>query len=290
MKIIAILLAAVLVFSLLPGCSKAENAQIAATTLPVYQFTTLLCQGTDISVTRLVTESVSCLHDYSLNVSQVRALENAQVLVTSGLGLEDFMEDLIRDANCVIDSSLGIEPMACHDEHQGHHDHPHETDAHIWLSPVNAKIMAANICDGLCTQFPAHAETFRSNLATLHGRLDDLLAYGQSQLKDLSCRDLVTFHDGFSYFAQAFDLHILEAMEEESGSEASAQELIHLIELVNEHHLPAIFTECNGSVSAAQIIVRETGANAFALDMAMAGEDYFKSMYHNIDTIREALG
>ena len=79
-------------------------------------------------------------------------------------------------------------------------------------------------------------------------------------------------------------------MEEESGSEASARELIHLIEITNHHNLPAIFTETNGSPSAAQVISRETGAKIFTLDMAMSGESYFEAMYHNIYTVKEALG
>lgn len=291
MKLKAILLAAAMVLALLPGCSKTEYAQVAATTLPVYQFTTTLCEGTGITVTRLVTESVSCLHDYSLNVSQVRAIESAQVVILSGAGLEGFMDDLIADANAVIDSSAGVELLTCEEEHDEHHDHHHhEADAHIWLSPANAKIMAENICAGLCDQFPEQADVFRTNLTKLHHQLDELQSYGNAQLQALSCRELVSFHDGFSYFAQAFDLTILEAIEEESGSETSAQELIHLIELVQTHQLPAIFTEANGSASAAAVIARETGAKSFALDMAMAGDDYFEAMYHNIDTIREALG
>ena len=293
MRMKAILLSVVLILTMLPGCSKTEYAEIAATTLPVYQFASILCEGTGISVTRLVTESVSCLHDYSLNVSQVRSVESAKVLVLSGGGLEDFMGDLVHQANVVIDSSLGIDILTCAAEGEEDHDHGHhhhEADAHFWLSPVNAKIMASNICNGLCSQFPQHANTLRANLTELHKKLDDLLSYGQQQLQELSCRDLLTFHDGFAYFAQAFDLTILEAIEEESGSEASARELIHLIELVETHQLSAIFTETNGSASAADVIARETGAKIFALDMAMAGDDYFQAMYHNIDTIREALG
>ena len=295
MKSKAILLSLLMLLSLLSGCSPAAEAQVAATTLPVYQFTTRLCEGTGISVTRLVTESVSCLHDYSLNVSQVRSAEAAQVVVISGAGLEEFMEDILDDANTVIDSSTGMELLDCETEHEHDHEHDdhghhHEEDAHIWLSPANAKVMAANICAGLTKQFPEHKDTFEKNLSTLHTDLDALQAYGEEQLKNLSCRELITFHDGFAYFAHAFDLSILEAIEEESGSEASAQELIRLIELVEEHDLPAVFTETNGSVSAADIIAAETGAAAFPLDMAMAGEDYFAAMYHNIDTIREALG
>ena len=293
MRMKAILLSVVLILTMLPGCSKTEYAEIAATTLPVYQFASMLCEGTGISVTRLVTESVSCLHDYSLNVSQVRSVESAKVLVLSGGGLEDFMGDLVHQANVVIDSSLGIDILTCAAEGEEDHDHSHhhhEADAHFWLSPVNAKLMASNICNGSCSQFPQHANTLRANLTELHKKLDDLLSYGQQQLQELSCRDLLTFHDGFAYFAQAFDLTILEAIEEESGSEASARELIHLIELVETHQLSAIFTETNGSASAADVIARETGAKIFALDMAMAGDDYFQAMYHNIDTIREALG
>lgn len=288
--LIALLIAALA----LSGCtSTSQNATVAATTLPVYEFTARICQGTDITVTRLVTESVSCLHDYSLNVRQARAAEAAEVIVISGAGMEDFLGDLLLDKPC-IDASTGI-TLLCgehddHDEHESHEGHHHEQDPHIWLAPENAKIMARNICQALSLRYPAYADQFGANLTLLLQDLDDLQNYGQTQLKDLSCREMITFHDGFAYFADAFGLTILEAVEEESGSEASARDLKHLIELVREHDLPAIFTETNSSTSAADVIARETGAKTYALDMAMSGDSYFDSMYHNIDTIKEALG
>ncbi|MEE1328999.1 MAG: metal ABC transporter substrate-binding protein [Oscillospiraceae bacterium] len=289
------LLISILIFTLLlSGCTAEEApAQIAATTLPVYEFTSRLCDGTGITVSRLVTENVSCLHDYSLNVRQVKAAEAAEVIVISGAGLEEFMEDILCN-KAVIDASVGIDLLeisTVHEhEHEHGHDHDHEEDPHIWLSPANAKIMAINICAGLCEQYPAHSDVFEQNLSVLLADLDALEAYGQAQLSTLCHHDLITFHDGFGYFAEAFGLHILEAVEEESGSEASAQELKHLITVVREHDLPAIFIEINGSVSAADVISRETGATVYALDMAMSGDSYFDAMYHNIDTIKEALG
>lgn len=276
---------------LLSGCrSQAQPAQIAATTLPVYEFTSRICAGTPLTVTRLVTESVSCLHDYSLNVRQVKAAEAAQVVVISGAGLEDFLDSILGDSD-IIDSSDGTALLHAEEEHDhGHEDHHHEDDPHIWLSPENAKIMAGNICTGLSQRYPEYADTFSANLDGLLEDLDALQSYGESSLSGLKCRELVTFHDGFSYFAQAFDLTILEAVEEESGSEASAQELKHLIGVVRENDLPAIFTERNGSTSAAGVISRETGVTVYSLDMAMAGDSYFDAMYRNIDTIKEALG
>ena len=286
---------------LLCGCGKNTGySPIAATTLPVYEFTSRLCEGTSLTVTRLVTEEVSCLHDYSLNVRQVKAAEAAEVIVISGAGLEEFLEDMLQDKQS-IDASAGVELIVPEEHHHNHsheeekenHDHEghhHEQDPHIWLSPANAIKMAENICLGLSGEYPQYSRIFQDNLTGLILDLEELEAYGNQQLQSLACRDLITFHDGFSYFAEAFDLHIVRAVEEESGSEASAKELIHLIEEVEHHRLPAIFTEKSGSVSAAGIIARETGCGQFTLDMAMAGDSYFEAMYHNLDTIQEAMG
>ena len=296
MKRIASFLAASVLALSLHGCAASEPpAQVAATTLPVYEFTSRLCGGTEIAVSRLVNESVSCLHDYALNVSQVKAVEAAEVVVISGAGLEEFMEDILADKPA-IDASAGItllEPEAHHHDHEheeeDHEGHTHEEDPHIWLSPENAMVMARNICDGLTAQYPQHTDVFASNLEALLAELEALQTYGKTQLASLSCRDLITFHDGFAYLADSYDLHILRAVEEESGREASPAELIELIEEVEHHDLPAIFTEANGSVSAAGIIARETHIESYQLDMIMSGDSYFDAMYHNIDTLKEAL-
>ena len=286
MKFLSVILAVLLLCGSLFGCVPANQAaDIAATTLPVYTFTSALCQGTGLTVTQLVTENVSCLHDYSLSISQVKAVEAADLVIISGGGLEDFMAELLSGKS-IVDSSESITLSdSCH-EHEGH---SHDQDPHFWLSPEHAKTMARNICAGLSAQYPAHADAFETNLQPLLTKLDALQAYGTEQLRHLSCRELITFHDGFSYFAHSFGLEILKAVEEESGSEASASELKELITLVRTHNLPAIFTEANGSTSAAQVISAETGIQIYILNMAMSG-DYFETMKHNIDTIKEALG
>ena len=217
----------------------------------------------------------------------MRAVEQAELVVISGAGLEDFLEDVIGQKP-VIDSSADIPLLGCDHDHDHGHDHAH--DAHIWLSTANARNMVENICRGLKQMYPAHAEVFRRNSQTLLDEIDALETYGKQQLSDLSCREMITFHDGFSYFAECFDLTVLKAVEEESGSEASASELIGLIELTQTHQLPAVFTEKNGSTSASQILSRETGVKVFALDMAMSGDSWYGAMTHNINTVKEALG
>lgn len=279
-----------LITFLLCGCTPAEEVNIVATTRPVYTFTQRLCSGTDLKVAQLVTENVSCLHDYTLKVEQMQLLEQADAVIINGAGLEDFLEDALDSTDRIADASVGLSLLEGeHHNHDHHEGHTHEEDPHIWLSPKNAAVMARNICESLCRLYPAHAQTFQVNLEVLLSDLDALQTYGQEALRDLSSRELITFHDGFSYLAESFDLMILMAVEEESGSEASAKQLISLITLVQEHQLPAIFTETNGSVSAAGIISAETNVPIYTLDMGISGEDYFDMMYRNINTLREAL-
>ena len=68
------------------GCQAAPTADIAATTLPVYEFTSRLCEGTSLTVTPIVTEAVSCLHDYSLSVEQMRTIASSKMVIISGGG------------------------------------------------------------------------------------------------------------------------------------------------------------------------------------------------------------
>jgi len=270
----------------LPGCGKDTNPDIVATTLPVYEFTSAICQGTNLTVSRLVTEEVSCLHDYTLQVKQMQAVESADAVILNGGGLEDFLADVLENADRVIDASQDLE-LTCGHHHEGHN---HEHDPHIWLSPEKAKQMCRTICTELSALYPVHKERFETNLTGLLAKLDALQVYGEAELSSLKTRDLITFHDGFTYFAEAFGLHIVKAVEEESGSEASAKELIEIIDSVKENNLPAIFTERSGSTAAAKVISAETGTKIYVLDMAMAGDSYFDAMYHNIRIIKEALG
>ena len=293
MKKLPVILALLIALS---GCAPTAPADIAATTLPVYDFTCRITAGSGLTVERLITEEVSCLHDYTLTVGQMKAIEGAQVVILSGAGLEEFLGDALDSAHSVIDSSESI-PLLEGGHHHHHEEdateeedhHDHEHDPHLWLSPAHASMQAQNICAGLSCEYPEFSELFETNLALLLADLQKLEDHGRQQLSGLASREILTFHDGFAYLADAFGIEIVEAIEEESGAEASAKELIHLIEEVRHHEICAIFVEANGSGSAASIIAAETGAALGTLSMAMSGDGYFTAMYENIDSLKEAL-
>ena len=289
-KLIPLLLCLAL---LLGGCGAQKTYEIAATTAPVWQFARAVCDGTGLEVGLVVSDAVSCLHDYTLSVRQMVTVEKAKVVILSGGSLEEFMEDALRDKDVRIECSGGVDLLEGEHDHEAHdheeHDHDGEYDPHIWLDPDNAAVMTRNIADGLSALYPEYAETFAANAEAYCERLAALKTAGKEALSDLACRDLITFHDGFAYFARAFDLHILAAIEEESGSEASAKELKELTELIRAENLPAVFVEQNGSRSAASILSRETGCAVGVLDMVMSGTDYFEAMEANIQAVKETL-
>lgn len=285
------LCAVALALLLLSACGSPEAPEggVAATTAPVAQLAQAITEGTGLTVTQVISDSVSCLHDYSLSVRQMEVLSRSELVLLSGGGLEDFMEDALASAKQTVDCSEGVALLEADGHAHDDHGHDHDHDPHIWLSPANAEIMARNICAALVDCYPEHESTMQANLTALLERLEALREYGETTLAELDCRELITFHDGFAYLAQAFDLSILAAMEEESGSEASARDLVELIGLVEEHQLPAVFTEVNGSSAAASVLETETGVAVYTLDLAMGGSDYFEAMTHNIDTLKEAL-
>ncbi len=285
-----------LIFSILLCCTGCQGTQsksdLVATTKPVYDFTTMLCENTGITVTQMVTENLSCLHDYTLQVHQMRAIEEAKAVIISGAGLEDFLKDALQNSEKTVDASQGV-PLLCGDHEDSDHahgEHHHENDPHIWLSVSNARMMVQNIFEELCKLYPQHQTQLSENYQNILTKLDQLETYGKETLSQLKSRNLITFHDGFSYFANCWDLTILHALEEESGSEASAMELKELIGLVEMHNIGAIFTEENGSTSAANIVAQETSVGVYSLSMGMSDKNYFEMMYKNIDTIKEALG
>ena len=273
---------------LLAGCTSPAPAQedaltITATTYPLYLFARAVTQDIPgVAVERLDTGSVSCLHDYTLSVSDMKKIERADVLALNGAGLEDFMSDALAATDAhIIDCSMGIEllPAVGHHDHEHEHEHDHgHYDPHYWMDPLRAQTIVDNLRIGLSQVLPEQEEALRINALTAIHPLKAAYQSGRNYLQllkdeNIAIPGLITFHDGFQYFAQTLDLPLLRAIEEEAGSEASAKEIVEITHLVKESGIPVIFTELNGSDATAKAIARETGCTVAQLSMMMDGPE-----------------
>ena len=304
----AILALLLVVSLLLSGCGSAQGEEetearltILAATYPVYLAVQAVTEGVDgVAVERLNTGEVSCLHDYTLTVTDMKKIETADVIALNGADLEEFMEDALSASNAlVIDCSEGVALLEnadhVHTEGDDGHDHGH-FDPHYWMDPANLVQVVANLQSGLAQADPDHRDLYQENARSAAAQLErwdaDLSDMVQAARADgVEIAGLVTFHDGFRYFAQALDLPLLASIEEEEGSEASAKEINEITGLVKEYDLPVIFTEVNGSDATAQAISRETGCAVAQLTMLMDGpeegglENYYDGMLDNVTAI-----
>lgn len=299
-RCITLILAALLVTLSGCGAPAATEAEfsVACTTYPVYLLANTIAGDTEgVAVTLVIDQQVSCLHDYSLTVSDMKAIEAADVVAINGAGLEDFLDDVLVDRT-VIDCSEGVlllepsEEEAEHD-HSEHHHHDEE-DPHIWMDPLRYAQMARNLASALAEADPAHGETYLQNGEACAAELERFNDELRDHYTDLEGKEIITFHDGFTYFAAAFNLHIVDAIEEEEGAEVSAKALKETIAIVEEHGLPAVFTEVNGSMNAATVIRQECGVKVGTLSMLMSGRAgdtvaaYETGLRQNLETIMEA--
>lgn len=289
---------------LLTGCGSttntdetAETLTVACTTYPVYLLAnSIVGEMEGVETELVIDQQVSCLHDYTLTVQDMKAVERADAVVINGAGLEDFLDDVL-EGRTVIDCSQGID-LLTGDEH--HHDDgdgdEEEADPHIWMDPKRYAQMARNLAAGLAELDPDRAEKYRERGEAVARELEDFADSLRESDVGQAVRglEIITFHDGFSYFAEAFDLEIAAAIEEEEGAEASALELKEIVSIVQAQDLPAVFVEVNGSDNAAGIISRECGVSVWTLSMIMSGSDgdtvqaYEDAVTENLTTIWEA--
>lgn len=277
---------------------QADTLTIAATTWPVYCFASAVASGAEgVEVVPVVNEPVSCLHDYTLTVGEMKILEGADLILMNGVGFDSFLQSALDAVDVsTVDCSAGI-ALRHLDEDAPDHDHDHADgayDPHIWLDPRNAAQMVRTAADALAQADPDQAELYAANADQAAQQLEEAWSEWNERLSGLTHRELITFHDGFGYFADAFDLHILYAIEEEEGSETSAMQFKELTDLIDSYQIPAVFTEVNGSDATAQALSRETGVKVGQLSMIVSGEgdgltSYLDGMQHNVDAILEAL-
>ncbi len=248
--------------------------------------------GADISLTTLVGPDGDA-HGYEPTPGDARKLAEARVLVVNGLDFETWLPKLTKAsgfAGQTVTASQGVAPrkFAGHGDGDGHdhdhdhdhkhdhkHDHDHDddqkhdhhhhhgdADPHAWQSLANGVIYARNVANGLAAADPAHAQAYRQRADTYIAKLQALDASVRKSFDAIGAdrRKVVTSHDAFGYFGDAYGVTFIPAMGVSTDAEPSAREVAAIIEQVRRDKVPAVFVENISSPKLVQQIARETGA------------------------------
>jgi zinc/manganese transport system substrate-binding protein len=198
-------------------------------------------------------------HVFSPTPADARTLGAAKVVFVNGMGLEGWMTRLVAVSGAKLLPVVvtnGVMPRQA--EEGGHR----AVDPHAWQSVANAKIYVANIRDGLKTNDPANAATYDANAKAYLDRLDALEREVREAIEKIPAdhRKIITTHDAFGYFGQAYGVEFIAPTGVSSDSEPSARDIAKIIVQVKRQKIPAVFMENISDPRMMQQIARETGA------------------------------
>ncbi len=157
-------------------------------------------------------------HNYALRPSDVRKVQSVDLLYWIGPDMEGFLPRVLKGRSLpsvAVQELPGMklrhfaEDSHSHSEDADEHDHDHRPgtlDAHLWLSPVNARVIAARMTADLSAADPANAARYQSNLKAFNERLDALDARLKTRLAGIAGKPYFVFHEAFDYFEDAYGL------------------------------------------------------------------------------------
>jgi len=243
-------------------------------------------------------------------------ISEARVVFENGLGLDAWVEDLVESAGDenqrVVELSAGLEPIGVDEpgskkEHHGAEDGAEEEDEeggheraggnpHFWLDVANAEQYVERIRDTLVEVDPGGAEEYEANAEKYLAKLDELDRYIKERAESVpkERRKLVTFHDAFPYFAEAYGFELVGVILQNPDAEPSSREVAEVVRTIEEENVPAVFTEPQFNSRLADTIAREADVEVYelysdTLTENRAGDTYLAMMRTNIDRITEAL-
>ena len=236
---------------------RSSKVRVVATTV---QITALAREvGGDKIDLRGIIPAGADAHDFEPRASDVAAIEDAQLILRHGIGLDGWLDNtLAAGANATVVTVTDGVVLRTREEGGKEVDDPH-----VWHDPDNAKIMVDDIATALDGADPANKVTYDANAAAYKVKLDETKAEVQAIIAEIPAADrkLVTNHDAFGYFAQAFGLEIVGTVIPSVSTDAqpSAKETAALLETIDREGVKAIFAESSVNPQLATTLANDAG-------------------------------
>lgn len=195
--------------------------------------------------------------------------------------------------------------LLAHDEQGEEHEHEHEDDGHnhgdvdphMWLDPVLAKSMAAEIKKELIKLKPEEKQFFEENYKQLVTKLDKLNNDFKETITKSPKKEIIVSHAAYGYWEKRYGLEQIAVSGLSSSSEPSQKELKAIMEVAKEHNINYVLFEQNVQSKLTEILQKEIGAKSLQLhNLSVLTEkdiehnkDYFSLMEKNLETLKTAL-
>ena len=238
---------------------------------------------------------------YQPTAADAGAVAAAQLFVMNGLNprFEPWAEGLLKRADfrgTTLAASQGVNAII--------DDRPRgvvkgtQYDQHAWHDPANGLVYVANIAEGLVQLDPASAAFYRAQAEGYAGEIRALDAWAKTELAAVpnAKRRVITSHDGFEYFARAYDIEMTPARGKVNDADPSADDVARLIQQIRSTGVKAIFIENMNDPRLIERVAREAGATIggelYSDSLSKPGgeaDTYLKMIRHNVSSLKAAM-
>ena len=283
------------------SCWVATAPALAADPLPVIASFSILGDlvrvvgGDRVTVSTLVGPDQDA-HTFEPKPAHAKAMLNARLLVTNGLGFEPWVNKLANSAGykgSKAVASMGVTGRLMADE-QGHA----EPDPHAWQNPDNVVLYVRNIAAALSAVDADGTSTYQANAQAYITQLQTLDAWSKAQFAAIPVarRKVITAHDAFGYFAAHYRIKFLAPQGVSTDAEPSAKQVAQLIQQMRREKIKAVFVENMSNPKLMTQLSKDAGATlgaslyADALSAAdKPGATYLQMMRHNVTELAAGM-
>ncbi len=236
--------------------------------------------------------------------SYIIKLSNADLYVTLGLDLESGWSPSLltssrnnkiqKGSDGYVDASLGVPLMQVPSSINRSEGDIHTFgNPHYWLDPMNGKIIARNICNGLEKISPANKDFYEANLKTFNAQVDLRMKVWNVSMVGFKGSKIIAYHNEWCYFENRFGLKIVDFMEPKPGIPPTPSQLVKIIREVKENNIKVIITSPYFTTSSSDVVSRQTGAKTIVLATSVGAFDsiktYFELFDYNIKLLKAGL-
>ncbi|SMF70012.1 zinc transport system substrate-binding protein [Xaviernesmea oryzae] len=298
---------------------------------PIHSLVASIMQG--VGEPKLIVAGAASPHTFSLKPSNAATIESADIVFWVGPGMEAFLEKPLealgsRATVVELEDAPGLEKLpfreggafeahdhghegeAAHEhgghdeehaegeghEHEGHeHEHEHGAfDTHLWLDPMNAKAIVAEIEKTLVSADPANAAAYQANAAALMQKIDALDTELKATVEPVKDKPFIVFHDAYQYFEKRYGVSVAGSVTVSPETMPGADRISQIHRKVTELGATCVFAEPQFEPKLVAVVTEGTPARSATLDPEAAtlkeGPDlYFELMRGLASSMKDCL-
>lgn len=288
-KLLAIISLVFIMIIALTGCEEKkkenDNYKIVTSFYPIYIMTSNITKSANnIELSNMADINAGCIHDYTLQPTDLKKIEKADVFIENGLGIESFNDKLTNSFKKldIINSSKNINGLV---EDEG------EINGHTWTSIDNYISQIDVIKEELKQKNSENSSIYEKNAQEYKEKLISIKERYNNELSNLKGKKVVLLNEAFAYLLKDLKMETIDLHTDHEESAISAENLKNILSEMKEKNINIIIIDKDDNEKNAQMIEKETGAKIYKLNSCLRGEidndSYIKAMTENLEILKQ---